>query len=167
MKYKKMKIIAILLYAIGFNELKAQESIPAAGGNATGSGGSVSYSVGQVVYSTITGASGSVAAGVQQTYDISVATGFNNDSRINLLCSAYPNPSTDFLTLKIEGDLLTQYTASLYSITGNLLKTIKVVANESRIDMTNLATDTYFLKIVNSDKKSTSQEIKTFKIIKN
>jgi hypothetical protein len=42
---------------------------PQAGGEATGSGGSVSYSVGQVVYTTNTGINGSVAQGVQQPYE--------------------------------------------------------------------------------------------------
>lgn len=75
MKYKKMKLSAIIILAMALTELKAQEAIPASGGNATGSGGSVSYSVGQVEYSSNTGSGGSVAAGVQQPYEISVVTG--------------------------------------------------------------------------------------------
>jgi hypothetical protein len=167
MKYKKLKLSAMLLLAIGLTELKAQEAITSSGGNATGTGGSVSYSVGQVVFSTNTGTGGSVAAGVQQPYEISVVTGLDEDNRIQLVCSAYPNPTTDFLILRIEGDAQAEYTAFLYNLNGVLLKTIQVEASETTIDMSNQVIATYFLKIVNTKKSSSLQEIKTFKIIKN
>ena len=44
----------------------SQETIPASGGAAIGSGGTSSYSVGQLVYTTNTG-SGTVTQGVQQS----------------------------------------------------------------------------------------------------
>lgn len=167
MRYKKMKLSAILLLAIGLTELKAQVAIPASGGNASGAGGSASYSVGQVLYTSNTGTSGSVAAGVQQPYEISIVTGLNDDNGIRLVCLAYPNPTTDFLILKIEGDTQSQYTAFLYSTIGTLLKSIKIEDTETSIDMSKLVTATYFLKIVNTENPSSDKEIKTFKIIKN
>jgi hypothetical protein len=166
MKYKTLKLSAILLLAIGLSELKAQETIATTGGNANGTGGSVSYSVGQVVFTSSTGTSGSVTAGVQQPYEISVLTGLEEDNGISLVCSAYPNPTTDLLTLRIEGNLQTQYTALLYNTNGSLLKNVKIETNETRIDMRNLVIATYFLKIVNTTKTATAQEVKTFKIIK-
>jgi hypothetical protein len=68
----------------------AQSTIPATGGNAAGNGGSVSYTVGQIVYTTVSGTNGSVAQGVQQPYEISVVTGIEN-KEINLSCSIYSN----------------------------------------------------------------------------
>jgi len=50
--------------------LQAQETIPASGGKASGSGGTASYSFGQVVYTTYTGTNGLVAQGVQQPFEI-------------------------------------------------------------------------------------------------
>lgn len=167
MKYTKMQLSLILLLAIGLTELKAQEAIPASGGNATGAGGSVSYSVGQMVYTTSSGTSGSVAQGVQQPYEISVVTGLINDNGIKLVFTAYPNPTTNFLILQIEGEAQSRYTAFLYNTTGVLLKSIKIADNETAIDMSNLVTATYFLKIVNTKNPSSTKEIKTFKIIKN
>ena len=72
MKHKKtiVSISFLLLGIIG--GLHAQESPTAAGGEATGTGGTSSYSVGQVVYTTATGTNGSLAQGVQQPYEISV-----------------------------------------------------------------------------------------------
>lgn len=46
MKHKTFIISTIFLLGIGLTGLQAQEAIPATGGNASGSGGSVSYSVG-------------------------------------------------------------------------------------------------------------------------
>ena len=69
MKHKKtMTSFAFLL--LGLGGLQAQESPTAAGGEATGSGGTASYSIGQVVYTTNTGTNGSVAQGVQQPFVI-------------------------------------------------------------------------------------------------
>jgi hypothetical protein len=167
MKFKKLKLSAMLLLAIGLAELKAQEAIPAAGGNALGAGGSVSYTVGQVLYTTCTGTNGSVAAGIQQPYEISVVTGLKNDIGIRLVCKAYPNPTADFLILQIEGDVQSHYTAFLYNMLGVILKSIKIEVTETTIDMSNLVTATYYLKIVNITNPSSTEEIKTFKIIKN
>ena len=64
MRHKRLKLSAVLLSGPGLTRLQAQESVNATSGNASGSGGSVSYSVGQVAYQTNTGTSNSVAEGV-------------------------------------------------------------------------------------------------------
>ncbi|MDD2634269.1 MAG: hypothetical protein PHW82_02085 [Bacteroidales bacterium] len=66
MRHKRLKLSAILVLGLGITGLQAQESVNTTGGNALGSGGSVSYSAGQVIYTNNTGTSGSVAQGVQQ-----------------------------------------------------------------------------------------------------
>ena len=48
MKYKKLKLSTVLLLSLGLTGLQAQEAILASGGDASGSGGSASYSAGQV-----------------------------------------------------------------------------------------------------------------------
>ena len=141
--------------------LQAQTSVNATGGNASGSGGSVSYSVGQVVYTTNTGTNGSVAQGVQQPFEISEVTGIKEAKGITLQCSAYPNPTTDFLTLKIEGNVKMQYTASLFDMNGKLLKSKIADGIETTISMKTFVPATYFLKVIQGEK-----EVKTFKIIK-
>lgn len=167
MRYREIKLIALLVLALGLTGLKAQETIPAAGGNASGSGGSVSYTVGQIACTTSTGTSGSMASGVQQPYEISVVTGMDESTLISLNCTAYPNPTTGFLVLKIDGDIEMKYTASLYNLSGNLLKSLRAESGETIIDMSNLAVSVYFLKIAQTTNASISHEIKTFKIIKN
>ena len=88
--------ISLLLFAFTVN---GQESINTSGQNATGTGGSASYSLGQVVYTTYSGTNGSVAQGVQQPYEISVVLGIEY-TNINLIMTVSPNPTKDLLTTK-------------------------------------------------------------------
>ena len=162
MRNKKLKLSAVLLFGLGLTGLQAQETIPATGGNASGSGGSASYSVGQVIYTTNTGTNGSVAQGVQQPFEISEVTGIEQAKGINLNCSAYPNPTTDFLMLKVENYDKENLSYQLYDISGKLLENKKVTGTETSIVMSNLVPATYFVKVTEGNK-----EVKTFKIIKN
>lgn len=62
----KTKLLCVALLA-GFSLSAgyAQEVVPASGGNASGSGGTANYSVGQVFYTNITGLQGSMDQGIQ------------------------------------------------------------------------------------------------------
>jgi opacity protein-like surface antigen len=162
MRQKKLKLSAVLLLGLGLTGLQAQEAIPATGGDASGSGGTVSYSVGQVFYTTNTGgANGSVAQGVQQPYEISVVTGFEDAMGISLNLTTYPNPTTDYVKLKIENYKTENLTYQLYDTSGKLLENKKINGNETSIVMGNIVSATYFLKVIQGNK-----ELKTFKIIK-
>jgi len=160
LKVKSLGVATLLTFTFSLSTLMAQETIPATGGNASGSGGTVSYSVGQVVYTTNTGANGSVAQGVQQPFEISVVTGIEQTA-INLVISAYPNPTTDFLQLKVESEKLKDLSFQLYNMQGKLLQNKKIEGNETSIVMSSLVPATYFVKVVQGNK-----EVKTFKIIK-
>ena len=162
MRHKRLKLSAVLLLGLGLTGLQAQQSINATGGDASGGGGSVSYSVGQVVYTTHTGTSGSVAEGVQQPYEISVVTGLEEAQSINLSVTAYPNPTTDYLTLRIDEFEISNLSFQLYDMNGKLLQNEKITGNQTSIVMSNLLPATYFVKVIQGNK-----EVKTFKIIKN
>jgi hypothetical protein len=159
MKHKTMKI-SLLLLGFGLTA-QAQQATTATGGDATGSGGSVAYSVGQIVYTTHTGTTGSVAQGVQQPYEISVVLGIEN-SLIELDITAYPNPTTHFLTLSIGNALSETFHFQLCDLGGKIIERRKITNPTETIHMENLATATYFLKVSNAN-----NEVKTFKIIKN
>lgn len=162
MRHKRLKLSAVLLLGLGLTGLQAQTSVNATGTNASGSGGSASYSVGQVVYTTNTGTSGSVAQGVQQPYEISVVTAIEEAKGINLSVSAYPNPTTDYLTLRIDEFEISNLSYQLYDMQGKLLQNEKITGNQTSIVMSNLVPATYFVKVIQNNK-----EVKTFKIIKN
>jgi hypothetical protein len=162
MQHKQVKLSIILLLGLGLTDLQAQTATPATGGNASGSGGSVSYSIGQVVYSTNTSANGTVIQGVQQPFEISVVTGIEEAKGINLSVLAYPNPTTDYLTLEVKEFELSNLSFQLFDMNGKLLQSEKITGNQTSIVTSNLVPAMYFVKVIQNQK-----EVKTFKIIKN
>lgn len=155
-------LVFLLLVIISVINSNAQESIPASGGNATGTEGSVSYSVGQTFYSWISGTNGSIIEGVQVPYEISIIDGLKEALDINLICIVFPNPATDLLTLRIEHHIWKNLSYKLFDINGKVLENMEINSTESSITMIQFAAGTYFLKVYDNRK-----EIKTFKIIKN
>ena len=96
----KNTILIFLSFLFSFS-VKAQTShqvLSASGGDATGSGGSVAYIVGQIVYTTHTGTTGSVSQGVEQAYEISSVS--IKETSLNISMSVFPNPTSDFLIKK-------------------------------------------------------------------
>ena len=161
MRHQRFKLSALFLLVLGITGLQAQESVNITGGNASGSGGSASYSVGQVVYTTNTGTNGTVAQGVQQSFEISVVTGIEDAKSINLTVSVYPNPTTDYLTLDVKDFDLSNLSFQLYDINGRLLQSQKITGNRTSIRMSNLLAAIYFVKVIQGNR-----DVKTFKIIK-
>ena len=141
---------------IGFS----QEAIPASGGDASGVGGTLSYTVGQLVYTNNSGNNGSVAQGVQQPYEISTTVGIEI-TNISLDFIAFPNPTSGNIVLSIRDFNNEKLNYQLYDMNGKLLKSNKVNAINTTIDMSELPASNYFLNINND-----SSIIKSFKIIK-
>ncbi|MBP1663704.1 MAG: Protein of unknown function precursor [Bacteroidetes bacterium] len=137
-------------------------SLNASGGNTGSASGSVSYSVGQVFYTTAFSTNGSVAEGVQQPFEISVLSGLEDVSGIDLFYSVYPNPTSGKLTLKIEKIETNQFAYQLFDVNGKMLRNDRLKESETNIEMFEFISSTYFLKVT-KDKK----EVKLFKIIKN
>lgn len=143
--------------------MKAQTShqvLSASGGDATGSGGSVAYSVGQIVYTTSTGTTGSVAQGVEQAYEI-YSVGIK-ETTLNISLSVFPNPTSDFLTLKVEDYNNEALSYNLIDEQGKLILSEQITNQETQVAMSTLARGSYFINIV-----QTNKQIQTFKIIKN
>src|SRR5574344_2625738 len=160
MRHKRLKLSAVLLLGLGLTGLQAQTSVNATGTNASGSGGTVSYSVGQVVYTNNTGTNGSVAQGVQQAYEI-FTVGIK-ETELNIFLTVFPNPTTDYLTLSIGEFDISNLSYQLYDISGKLLQNEKNIGNQTSISMSNLVPATYFVKVIQGNK-----EVKVFKITKN
>lgn len=161
-KVKVLGVVSLVIFALSLSTASAQESTNTAGGDASGSGGSVSYSLGQPVYQTHTGTTGSVAEGVQQAFEISVVTAVEEAKTINLLVTAYPNPTTDYLTLEVKNFKLSDLTFQLYDMNGKLLQNEKITETQTSISMGQLVPATYFVKVIQD-----TRDVKTFKIIKN
>ncbi len=159
---QRIKSGLIILCCLAFTKLHAQNIVPASAGNSSGSGGTVAYSIGQIVYSTYQESNGSVSQGVQQSYEISLITGIEEAKDITLEFLVYPNPATDFITLRIKNYETMDLNYKLYDINGTILGNSKIESNEITISMQNLKSSVYFLKLIHGP-----QDIKTFKVIKN
>jgi hypothetical protein len=165
MKLKLFELSVLLMLVLSITGLKAQTNTNASGGIASGSGGSISYSIGQLVYTTSFGSNGSVAEGVQQAYEISVVTANNLAKEINLVVVAYPNPTSDYLSLSIDASTMFSIQSmsyQLYDMNGKLLRSEKIISSQTTIDMSNLVSASYYVQV-----KQEKTELKTFKIIKN
>ncbi len=160
-----VRFLIIIPFLLGCWQLIAQQTLPAAGGEATGSGGSASYSIGQVFYQSFDDDGGTVSEGVQQPFEIAVINSLENYPDISLIITAYPNPVTDnlMLVLKDQDDFSTTgLSYQLVDMSGRVIQNDRVVTRHTRLDMANLPPAVYFLKVTDN-----FQELKTFKIIKN
>ncbi len=157
-KMCSLSLMAILSMTL----LTAQETIPSSGGDATGSGGSVSFTIGQTFFSVYSHDSGTVTEGVQQPYEIFIVTSIDEIAGIELEMSAYPNPVNDMLNLKVEESFSEGLSWQLYNLSGALLDSGKITSSITGISMQNKVSSVYFLRVIKNN-----TEIKTFKIIKN
>ena len=158
----KKNTLFFLTFLLSFsvNAQTSHQVLSASGGDATGSGGSVAYSVGQIVYTTSTGTTGSVAQGVEQAYEI-YSVGIK-ETALNISLSVFPNPTSDFLTLKVEDYNNETLSFDLLDEQGKLILSEQITNQETQVAMSTLARGSYFINIVQTNKK-----IQTFKIIKN
>ena len=90
---KKTKFCFVLFLGISLATTEAQVAVTSTGGNGTNSTGFASYTVGQLLYNTNAGSSGSMAQGVQQPYEISQVLALEEIQELNIKLYAYPNPT--------------------------------------------------------------------------
>lgn len=161
MALQKLKTTVLILTILLVSQVQAQESTVASGGDVDGAGGSASYSVGQVFYTTNSGAGGSVAQGIQQAYVVSV---LSNPSltTLNLRVQTYPNPTTDQIVLSVEDLALQDLSYALYDLNGRVLASNRIRQSAIPISLQHLPSGVYLLKV-----NQNNTELKNFKIIKN
>jgi hypothetical protein len=150
----------ILICHLWWSLAQAQESINAIGGDATGSGGSVAYSLGQVVYTTQIGAGGRVAQGVQHAYEIFLGL---EDAPSIFSLLVFPNPTTDDLTLQVIDFEKESLTYQVYDMQGKLLLSGQIKAQQTQIQSSKWPSATYFIHVLDSGHR----KVQSFKIIKN
>lgn len=154
------KIITLIIFGCSIISIQAQQTTVSAGGDASGIGGTFSYSIGQVVYTYNYGTDVIVAQGVQQPFEISIL-GLDN-YHINLVMQTYPNPTKDYLVLNVHALDLSNMIFQLYDVNGRLIETRTMFSPIETICMMNLPSTVYLLKVINNNK-----EVKSFKVIKN
>ena len=148
------------LLSFSMNAQTSHQVLSATGGDATGSGGTVAFSVGQIVYTTSTGTTGSVAQGVEQAYEI-YSVGIK-ETALNISLSIFPNPTSDFLTIKVEVYNNEALSYNLIDEQGKSVLNEQITNQDTQVAMSTLARGIYFINVLQANKN-----IQTFKIIKN
>jgi hypothetical protein len=138
----------------------SQEAIPVSGGEASGSGGSGSYTVGQVFYTTQTAATGSVSQGVQHPFEFQTLSNAALTT-VNLTAVSYPNPTKDFIILKITDSALNNLRYTLFDVNGKSIASGSITESSTQIQLKHLSIGAYILKV-----SQQNQSLKTFKILK-
>ncbi len=164
----KKYFLAIFIFSLAFVSVFPQSALLPSGGNSDGIGGRFCYSVGQPFYN-ILGKNITVAEGVQQPYEISQyeldfdGKGIGEDSDDNLIVdlSVYPNPTADYLNLKVSADEFVDMECRLFDVDGKMLFVNGIYSSETLLDMQGLSAATYFIRVLEGGK-----EIKTFKVVK-
>ena len=139
-------------------------SVVTSGSNASGSSGTIAYSIGQVFYTYI----GSemiynVAQGIQhQEKEDIIEVPQLPETKVEIV--VFPNPTIDIVNINMDATDLEngQRTYKIYDIQGRLLKENLIKETTTQISLNYLSPSIYLLVVYSSDKKM----LKTFKIIK-
>ncbi|MFA7325992.1 MAG: T9SS type A sorting domain-containing protein [Candidatus Kapaibacterium sp.] len=151
------KSVLIMLLFLNLSAF-AQEGTVSSGGDAKSTAGSVSYSIGQVLYEVQSG-EGQVQTGLQQPYRITITS--IEDSGDDFSIEVFPNPSTDNVTLKIDESYISGLEYSLVNLLGNTVITNRILSTETYINTKALTASTYILNIVRE-----GEIVQSFKLIK-
>jgi hypothetical protein len=138
--------------------LCAQKAIVPAGGDSNSAAGSVSYSLGQIRVTQLKDADYSSSEGVQQAYEISIETGYQNEAfPINL--SIHPNPVSKVLYIEFPEDLAHLVHYLVTDISGAAVLEGIVDVNSSLINTTNLPEGSYIISFYIAEKLCSSYKI--------
>jgi len=160
MSYKKTKLCATLLLCFGLFTGYAQQEVNASGGNASGSGGSSVYSLGQIFETNIiSGCDITEIRNIQQPSEI--ITDKSNEAVSEYELSVYPNPTENNLNLLVKNSVPDNLKYQLFDMQGSLLKSNAITGNQTQIETSDLPPATYFLKIMQEN-----TQVQSFKIVK-
>ena len=137
-----------------------QTSVVTSGGSVSNNSGSISYSIGQVAYQSVSNSSGSVSQGVQLAFEITTLS--LEENKFNFTLNAFPNPTTENLNLRVGNYKQEKLAYKLIDLEGKVISEAPLLSEETTIDMKQLPVATYFVEVHNEGKK-----VQTFKIIKN
>jgi hypothetical protein len=142
-------ILFILLSLVGF-QLMAQSSTVCSGGEGSGPGGTVSFSVGQLVVESTIDSEGSISPGVQQSYESSSV--YVNEPLFDNTLVLYPNPTTQFIQLDF-GKIFTGQ-VMVFDAAGNVIFNQNVNTMKSRIDASGWSSGLYMVHVVKGNESA-------------
>ncbi|MEZ4854052.1 T9SS type A sorting domain-containing protein [Flavobacterium sp.] len=98
---------------------------------------------------------GTFGRGLWEISIINSSLGINDVSNTNVSLKVFPNPTTDLFNLNVDKD----YEYIMYNVVGGVVKRGKLSSDKNTIDVTNLANNTYILRVFDNTTN------KSFKVI--
>lgn len=138
----------------------AQNAILSAGNTVKNANYTLSYSIGEISIATYKEATATLTQGQQQGNLI--ITSLNGIENSGIQAKAYPNPTSNFVILIIEGNNTGDLEYRLTSVSGSLLVSEKNLSEQQKVPMNQYKSGIYFLTVSNRN----NNNIHTFKIIK-
>lgn len=139
-------------------------TIVPSGSNASGTSGTVAYSIGQVFYTNIGLTAYNVAEGIQHG-EVALQNLATPENLIEPKAeiSVFPNPTTDYVNINMTGLEFENGPRSyqLYDLQGRLLKQNTLNDTETQVNLNDVSSSIYILRVYVNNKV-----LKTFKIIK-
>lgn len=153
------KFCSILCMLLAMYCLSAQSSVVPTGGTASGNGGTVTYTVGQIAAQNNSDGTTSISEGVQQPYEIQTI-GIDNYPGITLNAVVYPNPTLGNVQLtmynvQLEGEV------RVFDSNGKFLFSKQIDGENTQLDLSPYATGTNYINVC-----SGTDVMKTFKVVK-
>lgn len=140
MNLKTVSIAIFLFPSIGLG----QSAITAGGGDGTGTGGSVAFSLGQVACSEANGNGGFIQEGVQQAYELSPVEVPEALAAIEL--SFFPNPTSGQLTIQLHS-FAENTSISIFDVSGSLVHALPLTSPITRVDASGWPSGIYFIEL--------------------
>ena len=150
-----IKFFVLFISFFYSNFSNAQSGVVVTGKDIQNNIGSVSYSIGNVFYSTKSKGI-SINEGMQQSYII------NEIFRKSIVrVSLFPNPTNDLVYFKVENLNYKNLSFILYDITGNLITSGRILSSQSFLSLQNFPNNIFIVKVFRGE-----LEEQSFKILK-
>jgi len=146
----------LLLSVIATLGTSAQEVVSTQGNSYSNANGSIDFTIGEVMINTGTDGTTAITQGFHQTNWNFVGV---EDYALHFEVTVFPNPTEDVLT--IQTTTFERVTYSLYDAQGKLVLKDALSAEQTPIQVSQLAPGSYSLTLNND-----AQILKTFKLIK-
>lgn len=154
---KKLILITLIIYAASL-QVYSQEVAASAGKHFEADHFQISCTLGEPVIQTLNGSNHTLTQGFHQgELVVTPVLSFTQNMAVNV----YPNPTSEYINIQLNGSQTGELKARLYSLDGKLLKQ-KIISDEkTELQLDEFTSGYYLLKLTKG-----KDLLQTFKIIK-
>ena len=152
-------VVALAMTNLAISQTTSPELVSSSGDSFSNATYQLDWSVGECVTATHSAGDYVITQGFHQnTYVITTV----EDLRAEIEMTVYPNPTSDFISLKVESSKAENMRYTIIDFTGKVLQISDFSSDIEQINFSNYAVGTYFISVMENN-----QLIKSFQIIKN